>query len=281
MKILVLGCRGMLGTALMERLSRSHELCGRDVDDFDIVSPVDCRDVIEETEPDVVVNAAAYTDVDGCETHQDECFAVNAAGVRNVATVCRDRGIKMVHFSTDYVFDGTSETPYAETDVCNPINTYGTSKYEGERYLRETCHDYILIRTAWLYGKKGKNFVTAVLEKAKSEQTLDVVNDQYGSPTYTVDLAGAVGVLVEGDHRGIFHLTNRGRCSWYEFACKIMEYAHMDDVEINPIESDRLTRVALRPRYSVLRCRKFAEATQKTMRFWQIALTDYMNRINC
>ncbi|MBW2599569.1 MAG: dTDP-4-dehydrorhamnose reductase [Deltaproteobacteria bacterium] len=276
MKILVLGHKGMLGTDLMTTLGGAHDVIGKDAGDFDIASVSDCRDVVKETGANVVINAAAYTNVDGCETDENRCFSVNADGVKNVALACRGTDIKLIHFSTDYVFDGTKSVPYVEEDACNPINAYGRSKLKGEEYLSEFSNNYILLRTSWLYGKNGRNFVGAIVEKAEKTGQLEVVDDQTGSPTYTVDLAAAVKVLIEGDYRGVFHVTNRGTCSWYQFALKILEYKGMENVRIVPIKSAKLGKGAPRPEYSVLSCRKFADATHKTMRFWQIALKDYM-----
>ncbi len=277
MKILILGHKGMLGSDLVARLGSAHEVVGKDIDDFDITAPGDCRDVVEETGPDWVINAAAYTNVDGCETDRETCFAVNADGVKNVALACEEQGIGIVHFSTDYIFDGTKARPYVEEDLANPINAYGESKLRGERYLRELSDRFILIRTAWLYGRNGKNFVRTILEQAGRVNTLEVVHDQTGSPTYTRDLAGAVKILIEGGHQGVFHLTNRGSCSWYEFTLKILEVAEVKDVDVRPITSDRLTRKALRPAYSVMSGRKFSDLTRKTLRYWQVALQDFIS----
>ncbi|HEU18091.1 MAG TPA: dTDP-4-dehydrorhamnose reductase [Deltaproteobacteria bacterium] len=279
MRILVLGHRGMLGCDIVDRLSLDHDVVGKDIDEFDITVPEECIRVVAEIQPEVVVNAAAYTDVDGCETKRETCFSVNADGVKFVALACRDKHIKIVHFSTDYVFNGTKETPYKENDECDPINVYGKSKLEGERCLQNLSNNFIIIRTAWLYGKNGKNFVNTIVGKAKEEATLRVVHDQMGSPTYTVDLATAVHVLINGDHRGLFHVTNRGRCTWYEFALKILEYANITDVRVDPITTDEFPRAASRPRYSVLSSKKFSEQVNRTMRFWQFALKDYINRI--
>ena len=240
MRILILGNKGMLGSDLMLRLAGAHDVAGRDVDAFDIVSESDCRRVVQECSPEVVINAAAYTNVDGCEANREVCFAVNAVGVKNIALACRGRGITLVHFSTDYVFDGRKRTAYGEEDPPAPLNVYGASKLEGERYLQALAESYLLIRTAWLYGRHGKNFVKTILEKASTVKTLEVVDDQIGSPTYTRDLAAAVELLIEGGHRGVFHVTNRGRCSWYEFACKILEYAGMNR---RHRQADRLRRV--------------------------------------
>jgi dTDP-4-dehydrorhamnose reductase len=276
MKIMVLGSKGQLGTDLMEVLASAHVIHGVDIDDFDITSFSDCRETIAEFSPEAIVNAAAYTDVDSCETERDLCFAVNAEGVRNIARVCSDRDIKVVHFSTDYVFDGTKGKPYVEEDLCNPINVYGQSKLQSEIYLKEYARDYLLIRTAWLYGRTGKNFVKTILDKARHEKKLRVVNDQVGSPTYSADLALAVRLLLEGNHAGVFNVTNRGRCNWYEFAVRIVQYAQIPDVEIEAISSGMLQRQALRPSYSVLSCRKFIRETKKTTRYWQVALKDFV-----
>jgi dTDP-4-dehydrorhamnose reductase len=275
MKILLLGYKGMLGHDLYAKLSADHEVVGKDIDDFNIVSLRDCHSVVEETNPDVVINAAAYTDVDGCETNSDKCFRINAEGVNNIGIVCKERNLKVVHFSTDYIFDGTKGEPYIETDAPNPINTYGHAKLQGELYLRALAGKFLIIRTSWLYGKNGKNFVKAILDQSERGK-LSVVNDQIGSPTYTVDLAGAVKTLIEEGCSGIYNITNRGRCSWYDFALKILEYAGKKDVEVNPISTGDLARKALRPSYSVLSCKKFATDCKKTMRFWQIALKDYV-----
>lgn len=279
MNILILGHKGMLGNDLAVRLMVCHDVTGKDIDDFDIASQAACRDVISETNPDVIINAAAYTDVDGSETNKETCFSVNADGVKNVALACRERGIKIVHFSTDYVFDGKKGTPYVEEDACNPVNLYGQSKLAGERYLQELSANFILIRSAWLFGRNGKNFVKTIVDKARTETCLEIVDDQVGSPTFTWDLAAATKLLIEGHHTGIFHVTNRGSCSWYGFALKILNFIGTADVQIKPIKSHVLARPATRPPYSVLSCRKFIESTGKAMRYWQIALEDFVSKM--
>jgi dTDP-4-dehydrorhamnose reductase len=278
MRILILGHRGMLGSELYGRLSPLHDVAGKDVDAFDIASSDECRRVITDVEPDVVINAAAYTDVDGAEKKREWCFAVNADGVRNVAMACRPVGIKIVHFSTDYVFDGMKGAPYREEDPCRPLNVYGESKLAGEQHLRQCSTNYLLVRTAWMYGSQGNHFVKTILDQAGKQGRLDVVNDQKGSPTNAKDLAAAVERLLTGGHAGTFHVTNRGSCTWHEFALKILVYAGIRDVPVTPIRSERLSRAARRPRNSVLNCTKFIEATGKVMRPWQLALEDYMSR---
>lgn len=293
MKILLLGHKGMLGSDLFSRLSGDHEVVGMDKEEIDIVSADACRNAIDETKPAIVINAAAYTNVDGCEIAQEECFAVNAEAVKNIAEACRGKKIRIIHFSTDYVFDGTANEPYKEDDQCNPINVYGESKLAGERHLQSLSDNYLLIRTSWLYGVKGKNFVQAILEKAKAKQfindtmakakavadnpsILSVVDDQVGSPTYTKDLAAAVALLIEKNIQGIFHVTNRGTCSWYQFAVKILKESGFDDITVEPIKSSQLQRPARRPAYSVLSMQRFIQITGKTMQPWQLALQDYL-----
>ncbi|MDA8126854.1 MAG: dTDP-4-dehydrorhamnose reductase [Deltaproteobacteria bacterium] len=278
MKILILGHKGMLGSELMLRLAIAHEVTGKDIDAFDITDPADCLRIVEECAPEAVVNATGYTNVDGCEADAERCFAVNAEGVKHLALACRGKGILVVHFSTDYVFDGKKGTPYREEDPTGPLSVYGASKLAGEQFLQAFAERYLLVRTAWLYGKNGHHFVEAILKKAKEGQGLEVVDDQIGSPTYTRDLAAALELLIAGGHTGLFHVTNRGRCSWYEFAVKILQYAGIGDVTVTPIKSDRLSRPAARPAWSVLDGGKFFAACGKTLPYWQIALQDYLER---
>ncbi len=283
----------MLGSDLLLKLSADNEVTGMDKEEINIVSARECQKAIEETRPDIVINAAAFTNVDGCETARDECFAVNAEAVKNIANACRNKNIRIIHFSTDYVFDGKASKPYHEDDKCNPINVYGESKLAGERYLQSVSDNYILIRTSWLYGAKGKNFIGAILEKAKAKNfiqdtmekakakkegpsTLSVVDDQVGSPTYTKDLTVAVNLLIRKNAQGIFHVTNRGSCSWHQFAVKILQQSGFNDIEVLPIKSDQLQRPAARPAYSVLSMQKFIQITGKTMQPWQLALQDYL-----
>lgn len=296
MRILLLGHKGMLGSDLFSRLSTEHEIIGMDKEEIDIVSANECKKAINETEPDIVINAAAYTNVDGCETAREECFAVNAEAVKNIAENCRYKDVRIIHFSTDYVFNGKAKQPYKEDDKCNPINVYGQSKLAGEKYLQSLSKNYLLIRTSWLYGVRGRNFVQAILEKAKAKSFIDdtmartnakadqpstvsVVDDQVGSPTYTKDLASAVELLIEKNAQGIFNVTNRGTCSWYQFAVRILKEAGFDKIEVIPIKSSQLKRPAKRPAYSVLDMHKFVETTGKAMQPWQLALQDYLKNI--
>ncbi len=276
--MLLLGYQGMLGSALFEKLSAAHEVSGISRRELDITSEEACRRLISAAAPDVVVNAAAYTNVDGCEVEREKCFAVNALGVKNIALACRERAINVVHFSTDYVFDGGKNSPYHESDECRPVNAYGLSKLEAERLLEAFSHNFLIIRSSWLYGINGRNFVSTILEKAGSVGRLEVVTDQVGSPTSTGDLAAATATLIEEGHRGIFHAANGGHCSWYDFTREILRCRRLNDVAVLPITSDKLTRPAVRPPYSVLDCLKYTSATGRGMRTWQEALQEYLNK---
>lgn len=278
MRILVLGHRGMLGSEVMARLGNDHDVIGRDVEDFDLTQIASCKQVVDEVCPQVVINCAAYTDVDGAEENRDLSFAVNAAGVENLCRVCEGKGMKIVHISTDYVFDGKKGDLYNEEDVPSPINTYGASKRAGEEILMNWSGAFLLVRTAWLFGKNGKNFVTSIINQTRNKRYLKVVDDQVGSPTYAWDLAGAIKLLIELEAEGIFHVTNRGLCSWYEFAKKILEFAEIRGVSVEPIKSYELNRRAPRPAFSGLSSRKFTEVTGKTLRFWQAALSEFLSR---
>lgn len=280
MKILIFGHQGMLGSDLMMKMHADHEVIGRDIDEADITSYEACKQAILDIKPQLIINAAAFTDVDACESHRESCFAVNAASVGHLALICKEQGIKLVHFSTDYVFNGRKNMPYNEEDPCDPLNAYGLSKLEGERRLQSAGCDYLLIRTAWLYGQNGKNFVRAILAKASTEPVLEVVNDQRGCPTFSSDLAEAVQRLIEGRHSGIFHVTNSGQCSWYEFACQIIKSSGIRNVEVRPITSEKLMRPARRSPYSVLNCDKYSQTTGSSLRHWKDALNSYLCAIN-
>lgn len=274
-KVVVLGSEGMLGWDLVGALSSAHNVLGFDKNDIDITRQRATADFLGDIAPDCVVNAAGYTDVDRCEKMVRKAFIVNGEGVKNVAQACRYIGAKLVHISTDYVFDGQKGSPYHEEDPPNPINIYGESKLMGERYVERYLDDYLIIRTQWLYGKHGPNFVETILALAEKMPRIEVVNDQTGSPTFTIDLSAAIQRLVERDVRGIFHVSNQGACSWYEFALEIVRSSNEARAEIVPITSKTLNRAAPRPSLSVLDCRKFQGATGMIMRSWREGLKDY------
>ncbi len=276
MKILVSGSKGMLGTDLVRLLAPAHSVIGVDLDELDITDRRAVEERLVALAPDVLINAAAYTDVDRSEEQKDLAFRVNAEGAANLALACRASGARLLHVSTDYVFDGRGRRAYAEEDPPNPLGVYGRSKWEGEKRIGEILPEACLIRTAWLYGKAGRNFVKAILAQAEQKNKLRVVDDQRGSPTYTVDLAAALRAAAEKNLEGIYHVTNQGVCSWLGFAEKILELAGKTGVEVVPISTEELGRPAPRPGNSVLDCGKFEKAAGMKLRPWQEALKDYL-----
>jgi len=279
MKVLVFGAQGMLGKDLVPLLSKNHEVMGKDIADLNILEAQKIHQAMEEYQPQVVINAAAYTDVDGCETHPEKAFAVNAEGARNIALGCRAFGAKMIHLSTDYVFDGISPFPYQESDYPNPLNVYGASKLLGERYIQEILNNHLVIRTEWLYGQHGRNFVDNILKQARQKSKLQVVNDQRGAPTFTKKLSWAIGLLLSKDETGILHVTSLGSCTWFEFAVRIMEIKKIDHIRVIPISSQKLNRSAKRPANSLLDCSRFEKITGFKMVSWEEALQEYLSSI--
>ncbi len=279
MKVLVLGARGMLGRDLVPLVSRKHEVSCKDIQDFDITDRQIALNQIGACRPDWVINAAAYTDVDGCESKAELAFAVNAEGARNVALGCARADCRLIHLSTDYVFDGESRTPYPIEGVSpNPRNVYGASKLQGERYVQESLEEHLILRTAWMYGKHGKNFVDTIVRLGKEKEELRVVNDQRGSPTFTRDLSEAILRLLEEKARGIVHVTNSGECTWFDFARRILELALPErKVRVIPISSKELARPAARPPYSVLDCSRYESITGLKIRHWEEALKEYLS----
>ena len=271
--ILVVGANGMLGRDLMTVLP--GEPRGVDIEEIDITSPESVRMVMVTLKPEVVVNAAAYTNVDGCETNRDLAFAVNGAGVGHLARASADIGAKLVHISTDYVFDGSKGSPYQEDDPTGPLSVYGQSKLLGEQNARLNP-DHLIIRTQWLYGIHGNNFVETMLRLATDRTELSVVDDQIGSPTWTVDLAQAIQSLVKGGLRGTYHAANAGFCSWNEFARAIFTGAEVK-ISVKPMTTMELNRPAPRPLYSTLDCGKLTRDTGFTPQGWREALKSYLS----
>ncbi len=261
----------MLGGALREVFTDS-EVTASDRKELDITDIAMVREKISALKPDVIINAAAYTDVDKAEVERELAFAVNAAGVKNLAEVAKEVGATLVHYSTDYVFPGDREAGYNEGDELGPaVNVYGESKLAGEVALRDSGCRFYLIRTAWLYGVGGKNFVTTMLKLGKERSELGVVNDQHGSPTYTVDVARYTKELLEkGFLLGVYHATNSGVTTWYEFAREIFAVAGLA-VVVKPVPSSEYRRPAKRPPWSGLLNTKGPK-----MRRWQEALREYL-----
>ena len=276
---LVIGARGMLGHDLCSALKDAGaKIVEMDIPEIDICNLSSVRAIFQKVRPRSVINVAAFTDVDGCETQTEAAFSVNAIGPENLAIVARGSGSYLVHISTDYVFDGSKKEPYKEDDPANPLGIYGKSKWEGEVRLRKTLLDnYCIIRTQWLYGANGKNFVDTIIRAAKRNKILKIVNDQLGSPTYTVDLAMAIVRLCQMQATGVFHVTNKGTTTWSDFAAKILEFVGLTNVKIENITTNQLGRAAPRPLYSVLDNTKFENLTSMKMPLWENAVEKYLS----
>ncbi len=275
MSFVIVGAKGMLGSMFAQVFADKRPLLV-DRDEIDITNEESVRNVLRDAKATVVINAAAYTNVDAAENHKEEAFLVNETGVKNLATVCRELSATLVHFSTDYVFPGTKESGYTESDSPGPaINIYGQSKLAGERALKESGCNFYLVRTAWLYGPNGKNFVDTMLQLAQKQDHIQVVSDQRGCPTYTKDLALHVTDLIEKPYPfGIYHGVNTGNASWFELAQKIFEYTPNIAVVIKPVSSSEFPRPAKRPAFSILQNTK-----GPTMRTWQDALAEYVRGV--
>lgn len=278
MKILITGSNGMLGHDLQEVLKANHELVLTTSKTLDITDRDKTIEVISKNNPDIVINSAAYTDVDGCETNQELAYAVNGEGVRNLALACREVNCPLVHVSTDYVFDGTARDPISEDGEIGPISVYGKSKLKGEEAIQEILEKFFIVRTAWLYGINGKNFPKTMLELAENHSQITVVYDEVGTPTYTPDLAYGISKLIETDFYGIYHLTNSGSCSWCEFAKYIFDIAGRD-VEVIPVTASEFSRPAPRPSYSVLKNEKWTEKGFEPLRDYKEAIKEYVELI--
>lgn len=250
MKAVILGASGLLGQALMREWS-GDEVTGLNSRDVDIRDAQRVQEVLEKARPERIVLAAAYTDVDGCESHQDLAFAVNRGGALNVAKAAKQIGAKLLFLSSDYVFDGKKTAPYEIDDRRNPQSVYGRSKAEAELGLLEVLPECCIARTSWLFGRGGKCFPDTILKLAASRPALDVVNDQRGSPTYTIDLARAIVELCRKGAQGIVHVTNAGDCTWFDFAREVVKSAGLA-AEVRPVSSQQMARPAPRPAYSVL-----------------------------
>lgn len=270
--ILIVGAKGMLGRDLMEVFAGDAR--GVDIDEIDITSLESVRRVLMTLRPGVVINAAAYTDVDGCEAKRELAMQVNGEGAAHLALTAMEIGAKLVQVSTDYVFDGSKGSPYREDDVTNPLSVYGESKLAGELNSR-LSPDHLIVRTQWLYGLHGKNFVETMLRLAGEKEELSVVDDQIGAPTWTVDLALAIRSLLEKGCRGTYHAANGGSCSWNEFARAIFTEASLD-VLVKPMTTEALGRPAPRPLFSVLDCGKLTQDTGFRPQPWREALKQYL-----
>ena len=281
MKIALIGADGQLGFDLLNLLptEKCHPLF---YPDFDVREAQKTRDILQSLAPDVVINTAAFHRVDECEDRPEEALIVNAVAVRNLALICRERNAVLVHFSTDYVFDGRKRTPYVEEDEPAPLNVYGVSKLAGEYFVRSLCQKYFLIRTCGLYGsagcrEKGMNFVELMLHLEKSGRPLRVVDDQWVTPTSTEELAGRILELLGTERYGLYHMTNEGQCTWYEFAREIFSLVGRA-ANLSPIDSQAYGAKARRPAYSVLENQRAKALGITDFSPWREALKNYLKK---
>lgn len=279
MKVLVTGVKGQLGYDVVNELEkRGHEAVGVDIQEMDITDAESVKAVIGEAAPDAVIHCAAYTAVDAAEDNVDICRKVNADGTQYIANMCKTLDIPMIYISTDYVFDGQGERPWLPDDDRAPLNVYGQTKYEGELAVQNTLDKYFIVRIAWVFGVNGKNFIKTMLNLGKTRDKLTVVNDQFGSPTYTYDLARLLVDMIQTDKYGIYHATNEGICTWYEFACEIFRQTGLK-VEVSPVTADQYPAKAKRPSNSRMSKEKLDENGFERLPSWQDALGRYLKEI--
>lgn len=283
MKALVTGATGQLGSDVVTILrSNGHDVLACDRNELDITDLAQCQQVIGQYQPDVVIHCAAYTAVDAAETDIDGAYKVNAVGTRNIAVAAESNGSKVIYISTDYVFDGTSAEPYHEYDNSNPQSIYGKSKRAGEVLVQSLSSRYFIVRTSWVYGVHGNNFVKTMLHLGQEKSSLKVVDDQIGSPTYTVDLANFLLELMATEKYGVYHASNSGACTWYEFTQAIFEEARQLGINIiaqpEPCLTDEFLRPAHRPANSVMEHLAIRSNGFQDLRPWREGLKDFLER---
>jgi dTDP-4-dehydrorhamnose reductase len=278
MRIIITGASGQLGRELVQLLEKRHEVFGLCRTEMDITNIDQTRKVIRQINPDVVIHTAAYTAVDLAETEEDKAYQINTFGTRNVALSTEEIGAKICYISTDYVFDGNSTVPYREYDNTNPQNVYGKSKRAGELFVQSLSSKYFIVRTSWIYGIHGNNFVKTMLKLASEKNNLKVVNDQIGSPTYTKDLSIFLAELILTDKYGIYHASNTGFCSWYEFALAVFEYSGIN-IKVEPCRTEEFSRPAPRPKFSVLEHLSIRANGFQDLRNWKDGLRDFIREL--
>jgi len=269
MKILVTGAKGMLGQDLCPVLEdEDYEVVETSIENLDITDINQVREKISEEQPDIVIHCAGYTKVDLAETEKDLAHKINVTGTENIAKICGENNIILVYISTDYVFDGAKNEPYTPEDIPNPLNYYGQTKLEGELAVQEYCKKYYIVRTSWLYGHHGKNFVETMISLADKPE-VKVVNDQIGCPTWTMDLCeGILDLIQEELDFGIYHICGSGYTSWYDFAKEIYKQLNLN-VNLLPCKTEDFPRPATRPKFSAM--------TNGVYRNWKVALKDYLS----
>jgi len=283
LKVLLTGSKGMLAKEFVSKCQKRTDctIIALEREKCNITDFSSIRDAVGDISPDVIINCASYTDVNGCDRDQEKAFSVNGEGVKNLIQACKENDILLVHFSTDFVFDGEKKSPYTEQDKPNPLNIYGKSKLLGEQYLLNSHARFFLIRTSWMYGKGEKNFVKAVISKAINHPEIKVVDDQIGNPTWSGDIVDITLRLLETKQYGIYNYSNEGECSWYEFACEIIKTLQnlenkFHSTRIIPIKSAQLKRAAKRPAYSALNKSKIKSAIAVDIPHWRESLKKFL-----
>ncbi|MTI80117.1 MAG: dTDP-4-dehydrorhamnose reductase [Firmicutes bacterium] len=279
MHVLITGVKGMLGADIYQSISSKYKVTGVGHTELDITNKEEVINTLNNLKPELVINCAAYTKVDDCEKNTAKAFSVNGEGVKNLATVCGELGTVLLQVSTDYVFDGFKKSPYSENDLTNPKSIYGKSKLAGEEYIENMLEKYFIVRTSWLFGNNGNNFVSTILRLAKERNELSIVYDQVGSPTYTRDLAGAITKLINSTNYGTYHITNSHHCSWYELAKEILYLADIKEVKVKPITTTQFNRPAPRPAFSVLENKQWQATGNTLLRPYSEALADYLQKV--
>lgn len=279
MNILLTGTTGQLGyDVLNEIILRGHNPIVLNREELNLTSLNDIKNTIITHNPDSIIHCAAYTKVDLAEENIDLCQTINSLAVKEIALGAKELNIPLIYLSTDYVFDGNKSYPYEEDDFANPINIYGKTKYEGELYIKELLNKYFIVRISWVFGENGSNFIKSILKLSSEKEYLNIVDDQIGSPTYTKDLAPLLIDMIESNKYGIYHATNEGFCSWYEFAKEIFEYKKID-ISLRPIKTYQYPTKAKRPLNSKLSKDKLVSSGFKPLRHWKDALYDYIDHL--
>ncbi len=278
MKILIVGSKGMLGSDLMSEFAPVSDLLGMDLPEVDITQLDQCHRIVEKFQPNVLINASGFTRVDDCEIKDRQAYAVNGEGPGNLAKAAAAAGALLVHYGTDYVFDGFKEDAYLEEDAPNPQSVYGKSKLMGEELIRQNCPEHLILRTSWLFGPNGPNFIKTIVTAAKRGDSLRVVNDQRGSPSYSKDVAAHTLQIIKAGGRRTYHLTNSGACTWFELASKAVEWAGIVNIKIEPVATHEFPRPAQRPFNSVLANTHLKREGLPLMRPWQAAAREYVEQ---
>lgn len=278
MKILVTGVKGQLGYDVVKALeSRGYQPVGVDREEMDLMNNNMIQNFIMNLKPEAIIHCAAYTAVDQAEEEVEICYQINAEAVKVIAECAKTLDIPMIYISTDYVFDGTKASEYVETDIPNPINVYGASKLKGEQYVQQLLEKFYIVRISWVFGINGNNFIKTMQRLGNEQDQLNIIHDQVGSPTYTADLASLLVDMIETNRYGIYHATNEGYCSWYEFAAEIFKQSQLD-VTLHPITTDQYKTKAKRPLNSKMSKQKLSDYGFHRLPTWQEALKNYLNQ---